>query len=461
MSLVRPLALALAAATTVAAAAAPVAKDFAHGFDLVTMSEAPVQQVTVPDAVYERITRADLGDLRVFNGGGIVVPHALCTGPQASPDTVREQSLPVFPLRSPAARVPADSRVMVQTPGGTSVQVTEGPAGPALVPVTPQPSDGFVVDASGVDGDIRALRLAWNTADDASEAHVRVEASEDLNAWRPVVPGTTLFHVAADGRALDRSHVDLPPARYKYLRLVRGGGPAVSIGAVTAEVVHAGAAAEPQWFAALPVAATEAEGFVFDAGRLAPVHVARIVLSTSNMALRIGVDSRAGPEQPWRERWNGEVSSVNGGNAAQTPAFPPVPDREWRLRVLRGAETLGGGRPSLRLGYHPARLRFLAQGDGPYVLAYASARVPPAETIACDGLLPPRTPDEGSSLIGVALAEPAPAGAFGGPEVLAPPPRPTPTRQIVLWVVLLVGAAALVAMALSLLKRLREGNPPG
>ena len=43
-----------------------------------------------------------------------------------------------------------------------------------------------------------------------------------------------------------------------------------------------------------------------------------------------------------------------------------------------------------------------------------------------------------------------------GPGLLAPPPKPTPVRQIVLWAVLLLGAAALVAMAVSLLRRLRE-----
>lgn len=461
MTPARLLALSLAVAAGVAAAArVPTPKDFAYGLLVESEAGKPAHELTLPDEVYEGATRTDLGDVRVFNAGGIVVPHALCAGPVAAAASVREQSLPVFPLRRPPPLgSQGDGRVTVQTPGGTSVQVIEGATSRALTPGTPDAAEGFVVDASAVDGSLRALRLSWSTPDGASEAQVRVEASEDLNTWRTMVAATTLLHVAADGRALDRNHVDLPESRYRYLRLVRNSGPAVAIGAVTADVVQPAALAEPRWFAAMPMA-DEDGAFLFDATRLAPVQVARVVLATSNMALRIALDSRHGPEQPWRERWSGEVSSVDGGNAAQTPPFPDVTDPLWRVRVLRGAESLGGGRLTLRLGYHPARLRFLAQGDGPFTVGYGSARVAPAEAVTCDGLLPNLSAQERAERIGAAAATPAPAAAFGGPDALIPPAPPTPVRQIVLWAVLLLGTAALVAMALSLLKRLREGGAP-
>lgn len=450
-------AIALSFAAGAAAADAPEAKDFAYGLAVESEPGRPLQQLTLPDEVYQGVVRADLGDLRVFNAGGIVVPHALCTGPEPTAETVSEQPLAVFPLRRPPPGAVGDGRVIVQTPGGTNVQVIEGRGSAALTPGTPAPADGFVVDAGAAPGALRALRLSWSTPDGASEAQVRVEASEDLNAWRTVVPGTTLLHVSADGRVLDRNHIDLPEARYRYLRLVRNAGPAVVISGVSADVVQPGAPAAPRWIATEPMA-DEDGAFLFDGARLAPVQEARVVLATANMALRVALDSRASPEQPWRERWTGEISSVDGGNAAETTAFPAATDRLWRLRVLRGAETLGGGRPTLRLGYHPARLRFLAQGDGPYAVGYGSARVPPAETAACAGLLPHVPAQEQAVLVGAASATPAPSGAFGGPEALTLPPAPTPVRQIVLWAVLLLGTAALVAMALALLKRLRDSD---
>ena len=415
-----------------------------------------MQQFTVPEAVYQGVTRADLGDVRVFNGGGIVVPHALCAGQVVAAETVTEQPLPVFPLRRPPPmRALGEGRVMVQTPGGTSVQVIEGKPSAALTPRVEGPADGFVVDAGGAPGALRTLRLAWSTPDGASEAQVRVEASENLNHWRTIVTGTTLLHVAADGRALDRNTIDLPQEKYRYLRLVRSEGPAVVISGVSADVVQPGLAAAPHWFAAEPAADAEANAFLYDAGRLAPVQAARIELAMSNMALNVALDSRRAPEQPWQTRWSGDVSSVNGGADVPAAAFGAVADTLWRVRVLRGAESLGGSRPTLRLGYHPARLRFLAQGDGPFVAAFGSARVPPAQAASCEGLLPQVPEGERAALIGAASAMPAAAGAFGGADMLALPPKPTPVRQIVLWAVLLLGTAALVAMALALLKRLR------
>jgi len=456
-------ALALGALCGIAAAQTPEPKDFAHGLNVTTAPGQPVQQFQVPDRVYQGVTRADLADLRVFNGGGIVVPHALCLGAEPAADTVREEPLSVFALQ-PGGRAPAggDTRVSVQTSAGTSVQVVEG----GSLAITPAPAapaapESFVVDATALREPLRALQLAWSTPDGASQARVRVEASDDLDHWHTVVDGTTLLHVTADGRALDRNRIELPVWLYRYLRLARSEGPAVRIERVTAEVVQPGTPPEPRWFAANPLGGTAADGFLFETRSVAPVEVAHVELGNANMMLRVALESRRTPEAVWQPRWSGDVSTVKAEDGAlpnPVVAFTAVADPYWRVRVLRGAETLGSSSLALSLGYHPARLRFLAQGTEPFVVAYGSARVPPAETPGCDALLAQFQPAERAGMIGVAEVSVAPVGAFGGTEVLTPPPKPTPVRQIALWAVLLLGTAALVAMALSLLRRLREDD---
>ena len=82
----------------------------------------------LPDAVYQGVTRADLGDVRVFNAEGQPVPHAFCTAPAAAEPTITEQSLPVFELREARRERSGGSRIEVQTAGGTQVNVLE--AGP-------------------------------------------------------------------------------------------------------------------------------------------------------------------------------------------------------------------------------------------------------------------------------------------------------------------------------------------
>jgi hypothetical protein len=45
---------------------------------------------------------------------------------------------------------------------------------------------------------------------------------------------------------------------------------------------------------------------------------------------------------------------------------------------------------------------------------------------------------------------------LGGPAVLVPVPPPRPLRQLVLWGLLVLGAAVLLAMSLNLLRSLRQ-----
>ena len=72
--------------------------DFAFGFRVESSGQGPIWELTLPEAVYHGITRADLGDLRVFNAADAVVPHALrlLQAPKAAAPPPVE--LPIFPL---------------------------------------------------------------------------------------------------------------------------------------------------------------------------------------------------------------------------------------------------------------------------------------------------------------------------------------------------------------------------
>jgi hypothetical protein len=51
--------------------------DFAYAIPLTPVPGLAVQTTLLPLAVYRGVLRQDLGDLRVFNGAGRVVPHAI------------------------------------------------------------------------------------------------------------------------------------------------------------------------------------------------------------------------------------------------------------------------------------------------------------------------------------------------------------------------------------------------
>ncbi len=68
------LLFALLAGAHLATAAPPVPADFGYGCALPTTSGAGVFRASLPLAVYEKTLRADLGDMRVFNAAGEMVP---------------------------------------------------------------------------------------------------------------------------------------------------------------------------------------------------------------------------------------------------------------------------------------------------------------------------------------------------------------------------------------------------
>ncbi|HWY25646.1 MAG TPA: DUF3999 domain-containing protein, partial [Nevskia sp.] len=424
------LLLSLLALSAAAGSAGP--QDYRSGIELVPAPGLPVGELSLPDAVYQGVTRSDLGDLRVFNAQNTPVPSALCVPAPAPPAAATELPLKLYPLQAARAAA-AGTHVEVQTQGPVNVEVQPVHAD-NTAPATEVAA--YVIDARAAQAPLQALRFRWRTADGASELHVRVEASEDLDRWFTLVPETTLVQAGAAGQGLQRERVPLPSGRHAYLRVTRNdSGPAPELDAVIAELeARATPQEEPRWFEPQALPPDPDHAYAFDAERLAPVRIARITLPAPNMSLQVVLQSRAGKDGPWHAAWSGAVYSLGADQAErhnEDLRFAGDSDRYWRIQVLQGADSLGAGKPALRLGYQPARLRFLVQGGGNFLLAYGSARaeIPPGP--GCEALLPGLTPAEQHSMIGAAQAgEPR---ELGGDAALRPAPRPTPLRQILLW----------------------------
>ena len=91
-----------ARADTAAPDREPRLEDFARAIDLTPTQPRAVHTALLPIEVYRGVTRADLGDLRVFNAGGQPVPHALRTLDAPDDREDRFVDLRFFPIESPA-----------------------------------------------------------------------------------------------------------------------------------------------------------------------------------------------------------------------------------------------------------------------------------------------------------------------------------------------------------------------
>lgn len=449
------LAMSCMLAASAILAAPPSKNDYANGISVEAPYSQPMIEVLLPEEVYRTATRDDLGDLRVFNAEGAPVPHAFCAVSETSDPTVSEQSLPVFVLSGRDQVYTSGARVEVQTSGGTRVGVNDSSS-----PETEVVNRLIhIIDASEVDQPLRSIRFDWSSSDGVSEVKVRIEASDDLDRWQTIVPTSTLLLVQQGGQELRRELVQLPPRKYKYLRVQRiDGGPPLAINSVIAEQVAAGEAMEPVWFGATRLQSNEAEILLFNAAHLAPVSYARFRLPQENSSVGVTIQSRKDEDSPWHTRWSGEsyIVVTDTTRRESPPArFEPTTDGLWRVQIRGDAQLYQAA--SLELGYYPSRVRFLAQGAGPFTVAFGSRRAEPARPARCDGLLADVSAADRERMVEAGYA--GAVVSLGGDQALQELPKKTPVKVVVLWVVLVVGVALLVGMALSLLQRVRKAGP--
>ena len=91
-----------------------------------------------------------------------------------------------------------------------------------------------IIDARDSDEPIRAIQFDWQSPDGASQAKVSIEASDDLDRWRVLVPASTLLLATRGEQELKRERIELPAQAYDYLRVQRtDGGPPLAIAGVT------------------------------------------------------------------------------------------------------------------------------------------------------------------------------------------------------------------------------------
>ena len=430
-------------------AAEPARADFGYGAPLATQGTGSVYEGPVPMHLYEHTAFADLRDVRVLNGQHESVPYGLGppAGARIAPATL---ALPIFPLHGDPAAATDKLRLKV-TAAGTSVEINDHAATPAALPVT-----GYLLNAETLAAPAVALELAWDGAASDFSARLRVEASDDLRAWRTVLADAPVVSLHYAGQQFTRSRVELPETAAKFLRLAWLGTGAPLTG-VTATL------RSPQ--ADLPRTHTRATGtatagrvgeYQYDLGGHFPVDRLSLALVEQNSLARVVYEARESPDTDFRRQAEGTVYRlrVEGAPELTNQALPVAPCRcrYWRVRVLAPGGGLGAAPPALVAGWTQDNVRFLARGSAPFELVYGDSEVT-APGASVDGLL---TPVAGA-LAGAAtvLAKAAVVGTpfeIGGAARLDRRHSTEFRRVAALWAALLVAVALLARMAWRLLK---------
>lgn len=435
LSLVSGLLLGSTVAQAQPQAQALVPRDFAFGLAVATTQAAPAYRFPLPLAVYQTSFRDDLGDLRMFNARGAAVPFSLSRPTAQAQSHKPAIALPLFPLREGSHVVIDGIHVSIDSPH-SAIHLQTNNGSTVAMTVTQ-----YILDARTLDAAVSALVLGWSDAAADYSGRVRIEASDDLGSWRTVVAAAPIANLHANGQTLTENRIVLMTTAAKYWRLTwLGSPPAFELTSAQAEptdsIVELARSALEVFGKSDPANPTD---YLFDLGARPPVSRINMLLPEANTIVDVELSSRRSSKDPWHYVIRAAFYRLKTPDAESQNASLEIAantDRYWRAKILRNPIP-----PQTPLRLHvewiPNELTFLAQGQGPFLLAYGNATAVSAEA-------------DFSHLPSSTQIAPATVGSpqlLGGPDRLRVKPAAFPWMRGVLWSVLVLAVMVLAWMA--------------
>lgn len=431
------------------AAAAP-RDDYARQWPLaLAAADEGAYRVMLDGAVYRQAQSPQMQDVVIVNADGMPVPASLFGPDQVLAQPPREIAVPWFPLSLENASLDRDiSTISEIASDGSLRRVQMRQAG--------EGASEYVIDLSRVPEPVLALIVDWAPGQAPFERRFGIAASDDLKDWSMIAVDVRLLELENDGQRLVEHRMVLPsPIRARYLRLMpRRGEPPLQLSAVRAQLPPRLADVAWRWeaLAGKPVVEQGVAGFEYALQGRFPMQRADVLLS-GNHSSRWTLSSRDTADAPWRAASAPWLAYQVAGGAAASRSSPQslraaLRDRYWRLVPTNAMQ---GAAPTLRLGYQPEAMVFLAEGAAPYALLAGSGRAtrePAALPALVDALRQQRGQDW----------QPA-AATLGEPQTLAGDSALTPAaverdwKAWLLWALLIGGALIVAGFAISLLRK--------
>ena len=411
--------------------------------------DAGAYRVTLGRDVYRSAVSPMLRDVAVFNGDGQPVPAALFDPEQPLAQAARQVELPWFPLPPGDATQAQDIAVISERDADGRVRRIETRMADAAQAPT-RAANAWLIDASAVREPIAALLLEWPPSDAAIDVAYRIDGSDNLRDWRTLQPHAQLLDLVRSGQRLRQQRIALD-GNAKYLRLspLRGDA-ALPLSGVRAEFATKATASDWQWESLQGRAVEESGKSHYDFTIDGRFPFARADIDTAgNDANEWTLQSRDDADAPWITRAGPWVAfqvgtqQVGGGRSVPQEFGSVIRDRQWRL----SSRSPASGAPTLKLGYRPEVVVFLAQGKPPYALTAGSAQAARADAPLpqlIDSLRAQRGHDW----------QPASA-TLGAMQTLAGERALAPKRDWtswLLWSLLVAGAVVVAGFAISLLR---------
>jgi len=435
--------------------------DFAYMADVDIDEGKPFYELEIPPVVYEDISRPDLGDLRVLNANGEVVPHGLRTAAPEKTSQTKTQDVPFFPLYHQAGKHIDDLHINIQRNAeGEVIDIRSSPQQGEADRLA-----GYLLDLRQWKQAIDQIKLNWkSSADTTFIRKLSISSSRDLTRWRLIASGKPLVNLSFQGHQLKEDSIQLSTGSTHYLRLLfEDQKPGLEIDGVQVLNTRSSQQQKRNWQQVGISVGTTAGEYEFSHSMKTLVRQLRVQLPQNNTVVRVQALSRSNKEQPWRHRGSALLYRLDVDGVQiekKTLNISASRDPYWVLRVDQQGGGLGSGLPAVELAWQPQNLVFVARGYAPYRVVWGSARVKPVLTNANQILVAGRDVTQAGSsdnttLIGQArwlLHSVRPVNK----QVLEPEKEQINWRQWILWSVLVLAALVLIVMAARLMRKMAD-----
>ena len=416
--------------------------------------EKPVQctaafALALDESVYRIASRADLGDVVAFNSDD----QALAFGPMPAaygPPPAGWRLSSWFALPAPDPNAPADLHLHISRSmaGDLSLDATlrHGPE---------ETITDYLVDVRAPDRTVEAIEFELTLEAPDFSSQVRVQASDDLQAWRTLVDAATIAHLRQGGQSLLRRQVEFSPTAARYLRVtIVDGARGLPLRSVRLLLQPATAALEIHRRSRIAAEFVRRDGkaFVYRLPARVPVERVNIALGDDNAIAAFSVSAREVDARNWN--YVGQLTAFRlrgAGVQLDNEAMPISGSRmpEWRIEPsVELART-----PTLEFDYRPETWLLLTHGKPPFKVAAGSSNQRRQE-FPLDALVGQVRAKYGRDWLPTQASLGAMQTAGGDAALTAF--DPDDKRAWWLWAVLLIAAAAIIAMVVRLLGSPRD-----
>lgn len=475
------LCAALACGTALAQATPDHPSSYGWSMQVAVPAGTGVARLPLPKEVYLHARTGNLADVRLVDRDGQRLPFAIST-PPAQANTQRSSiAARIFPVTGSAAGGGGLQNVEIRTGSDgrlLSVSATAGAgtgaAGKAL--------QALILDIGQQAPGSRIGALRFTPPANAGDysAQVLLEVSDDLKQWDGVGTTTLNWLSNSDTQTLANDSIVFAPRAFRYARLSWQDGQPLVFAAIAAQAVSETEATPPrasivlqgvagkqanEWRYATPIA-IPADSIALQfaqANVVLPVTLGVYRQSTYVPQRRLHLHRQTRPAQgeyfdPLLSTSFYRISDAGKERVSGELAMPVVQTTQWILRPQTEGTALPASAPSLRLGWTPETLVFLAGGKAPYRLLFGKADAQPVAQPLSQ--VAPGYRDGELQALPIATVGTLTALAGAAAESTAAADQGPPWRMAALWAALLLGVGVLGFFAWRLLSQMKQEQPP-